>query len=393
MNDQLKRFVFFGIGLFFFAGVTSVLAFSVTYKPFGVHDTQREEFEERVAEIKRRNDIIQNVDKDARPVFAVDNDSFDFGRVDPHSTHSHAFKITNRGGDPLTLKIQQTSCKCTLGELGQGVLLPGESTDVTLTWNTGYKDESYEQTATLVTNDPLNKSVTLKVSGVVRSDMVVPESVVFTRVAVGEDATANILLYSQRFDSFSVEDVVSKLPDLEWSVEPVDASDAELADRDSKSAWRIRLSFPARKSGGFSDQLKVLVRIAGNAEPVEHTVAASGSTKSAIAFFSPDIDHNGLDIGTLVSGKAHQFSLTVRLRNEKSRILDVLDVEPKELRASLTPNQQEGVYKLTITVPKDCPMVSFDREDKHGFVQVGDPKDKDFQNWFPLYGAVVRLEE
>ena len=101
---------------------------------------------------------------------------------------------------------------------------------------------------------------------------------------------------------------------------------------------------------------------------------------------------NGEPFGTLVAGKAHRFNLVVRARGAGERKIEVLDVQPPELRASLVPMPTEGSYRLTLEVPEDCPMVVFNTHQKHGYVHVGDPRDKDnFSNWFPVNGAVVEL--
>ena len=77
----------------------------------------------------------------------------------------------------------------------------------------------------------------------------------------------------------------------------------------------------------------------------------------------------------------------------ESRSIDVLDIQPAELQATLTPMSTAGSYQLTITVPADCPRVIFNTDHKRGYVQVGDPQDKDYSNWFPLIGAVVTLAQ
>ena len=70
----------------------------------------------------------------------------------------------------------------------------------------------------------------------------------------------------------------------------------------------------------------------------------------------------------------------------------MIDVVPKLLQTKLDPSGREGFYKLTLTVPQGVDTESFNREDQRGYVQIGDPKDPRFQNWFPLYGATVKLE-
>ena len=128
--------------------------------------------------------------------------SHDFGRLDPHSTASHTFHVESVGDAALSIQILETSCKCTVGKLGNSVLLPGEKTGITLTWNTGYKAEEYEQAAIIKTNDPLNKTVKLTVKGAVRSDLVMPSKIHLPRGDRGDVAKQNITIYSQLWDDF-----------------------------------------------------------------------------------------------------------------------------------------------------------------------------------------------
>ena len=85
--------------------------------------------------------------------------------------------------------------------------------------------------------------------------------------------------------------------------------------------------------------------------------------------------------------------MLVRVRGDLDRKIDVLDVQPPELKATLSPQSTRGNYRLTLTIPAECPMVVFNIPEKHGFVEVGDPADRHFKNWFPIHGAVVPAEE
>ena len=73
--------------------------------------------------------------------------------------------------------------------------------------------------------------------------------------------------------------------------------------------------------------------------------------------------------------------------------IEVLDVQPPELKASLAAQSKEGNYRLTLTIPADCPMVVFNIPEQHGYVEVGDPNDRQFKNWFPIHGAVVPQQD
>lgn len=376
------------------ATVTAVLVFSVTYKPYGVPDLLREDYEEKVREIKRRNELLAMPEAQSKlPIATFDKRVHDFGRLDPHSTAEHSFRVTNTGAGELVLAVRETSCKCTVGTLEKSTLDPGESTKVTLTWNTGYKAEDYEQAALLITNDPTQENVTLKVKGSVRSDLVVPGSLTLSSGDIGGTATGTMMIYSQLWETFTIDDLETTRDELEWFVEPVDLPAPELVDQDPKSAWKLHVSMPLYESGLFSEDVSLRVNPGNGDKAIEKQVKVSWKTRSPIAFLGPEIHkETGYELPTLESNRRHEFPVLVRLRGKDQRDLAVLDFEPEELEVTMVKADRVGDYRLTIAIPKGCPSVTFNRDDKHGYVQVGDPDDPDFQNWMPIHGAVFQLD-
>jgi len=313
--------------------------------------------------------------------------------LDPHTTASHTFVIRNEGQDPLALEVQSTSCKCTTGNLSKGLLQPGESTDVTLEWNTGYESEHYAQTALLKTNDPLHQTIELTVKGTVRVELTAPQSVAFQKADVAEQTRASFLVFSQLWDEFTVADVSSDLQSFEWTAQPVSPDIVELADRHARSAWEITVYTTPLDYGDFAGKADIVVQPGDGSDPIHRSVECAGHVRSPINFYSPELHKtDGLDLGTLEAGKKYQFNIVTRARGDLDRQIEVLDVEPDALQASIKPMSTKGSYRLTLTVPEDCPMVMFNADQKHGYVQVGDPQDRNYQNWFPIYGALVKVD-
>ncbi|MCO8121818.1 DUF1573 domain-containing protein [Stieleria sp. TO1_6] len=393
MTAFSRKLIWCATGMLTFMLVTAAFAMTVTYKPYGVPDHLRDQYDMAVDNLKTRQVIRQNLDDRARPVARIDQQSHDFGMINPHSTASHTFEISNDGDDPLSLSIRETSCKCTIGDLKSDLLLPGETTEITLTWNTGYKEDRYEQTATIVTNDPLKKTIELKVSGQVRAKLVAPESLSFPKLELGERGEVSFVVYSQLWENFVISKVQSDLDEFEWTAVPADRSDSLLVDQDPLCAWTVRLSTLVTKHGEFNADVTLEIQPSDGSPAETRTIPCQGKTRPPISFASPEIHAtDGLDFGTLTSGTTHQFHLAVRVHGDKGRHVEVLDHSPKELSVALAATKIEGTYRLTITVPADCPMVVFNRRDKQGYVQVGDPDHKEFSSWFPLHGAVVTLD-
>ena len=393
MRQLNKRLIAGLAGTLCFATVATGLTLVVRYKPYGVPDHRRAEYEDKLAKIEQRQALLSELKEAAKPIAVVPNKTHDFGMLDPHTTATHSFNIRNEGEHPLALEVRETSCKCTVGNLGSDLLDPGQSTKITLTWNTGYQADKYEQTATLVTNDPVKKLIKLTVKGEVRAELVAPESVAFKASNRGEQTEASFVVYSQLWDDFTVSDVQSDLRGFEWYAEPIDGGATELVDKFPKSAWRVRVFAVSESYGKYSGELSLTVKPSIGGEDVVRLVQCAGRVRAPIGFYSPQIHKNeGLDLGTIKSGRQHDFHLVVRARGEGDRKLEVLDIKPDELTASIAPLEKPGSYRLTVTVPADCPHVRFNLDEQHGYVQVGDKRDRDYSNWFPLRGAVVTVK-
>lgn len=393
MNPFTRNlFILFAVSvLLFFAGIAGSAI--VEYKPYGVPDVRRAEYEEMVAEIKLKNELLTESKNATFPMAEVDQTEFDFGMLDPHTTASHSFRVVNKGKDPLALEVLGTSCKCTTGSLVNGLLRNGESTDVTLTWNTGREAEHYVQTASLKTNDPLNPSIELSVKGTVRAELVVPEKINFAVSDPAHQTRSSFVVYSQLWDSISVSEVTSDLDFFEWTAEPISVDSSEVSGKNAKSAWKVNVFTTSMEYGKYVGVINLAVVPGNGDEPHSRSIVCAGKVRSPIGFYAPEIhSREGLDMGTLSAGKKHVFQVVARVRGDVDREIAVLDIKPEALSASIKPMSQVGSYRLTITVPEDCPMVMFNANHKHGYVQVGDPNDPKFMNWFPIMGAVVKLE-
>ncbi|MFK8114099.1 MAG: DUF1573 domain-containing protein [Rubripirellula sp.] len=373
-----------------FSSAMTAFVSSVGYHPAGVKPHQRQAYAKKMQKAERYQAILDQPDLATSPIAVINQTSFDFGMIDPHTTHSHEFLVSNQGTKPLTLEVTSTSCKCTIGKLKENLVGPGESTSISMTWNTGYQADDYVQTAHVITNDPLAKSIELTVKGEVRAKLIAPERVEFEKTDLGDASQAKFVIYSQLWNTFAVEDIKCGVREFQWYAEPIETNDARLTDTDAKSAWEIRLMATTLDYGKFHGDLWMTVQPGNGDEAIVRKLACEGKIRAPINFYSKEIHPTkGLDIGTLESNKEHNFHLIVRARGDEARKIEVLSVEPEELQATLAPLSSEGAYRLTVKVPTDAPTVIFNGDHQHGFVQVGDPADKRFSNWFPLMGAIV----
>jgi len=325
------------------------------------------------------------------PKAVVAEKVYDFGLLDPHVTVNHSFTVSNLGDADLLLTTGETSCKCTVGDLGSPIVPPGTSTEVTLTWNTGYQSAKYTQFASIHTNDPNVSSIQLSVSGTIKAELALTATeLIFPSSDRSKLVESGTYLFSQLFDDFVVESATSDLPGFQWVVEPVEVTALPRGDLDAKSAWKLKVMSTPQKVGAFAGTVNLTVVPAGGGEKIERQLSVSGKVKSPIAFVDPEIhDTYGLPLGIMHAGKEHRRSIIVRLRDDSDRAVEVLMVKPDQMRAELEPTGRPGAYRLTLIVPADATPVVFNLHSSHGLVQVGDPNDKLFTSWMPVTGAII----
>lgn len=106
----------------------------------------------------------------AAPKLVVDEPVYDFGEVKEGTIVTHAFVIRNEGTDPLVFTGKpRSSCGCTVAALPKNVLMPGESLELTATFDSsGFGGRHVRKEIRVYTNDPQQPVVTLALVGYVR---------------------------------------------------------------------------------------------------------------------------------------------------------------------------------------------------------------------------------
>lgn len=155
------------------------------------------------AEVRRREAARQ-----PSPKAKCAEPSFHFGLMDPLTVGEHTFVIENAGETPLLLAGGKSSCKCTLSDLAQAEVAPGEAYEVTLRWNSGHASREFNQSATVITNDPQRPELQLRVSGEVRAVLAaLPTSLPLGRLIPEEESRFQFAVYSQVWESMEIVEV------------------------------------------------------------------------------------------------------------------------------------------------------------------------------------------
>lgn len=280
------------------------------------------------------------VDLESRPRVELPEHLYNFGSMEQGTTLSHAFKIRNTGQSPLSLEVASTTCKCTVGDLQNNKLAPGEETEVLLEWTAKAQVGPFRHGATLATNDPKNTSVSLSVEGeVVTSTSVIPGELIFGGVAAGSKAQTELFIVSRFQEDVEVTDFQFSNETLadQLEIEIVSANPEEFPVEDAKGAVKVIANLQSdRTIGRFFGWLEVETNL--EAAP-KLNISISGNTMGDISIFGPGWDPklSLLRLGAVSSSRGKKVRLNVSTRGEHAQEteIEIFRTSPPELKASL----------------------------------------------------------
>jgi hypothetical protein len=284
----------------------------------------------------------------------VDEPIFQFGAMQRGTTKSHEFAVRNVGQSPLTLSVGSTTCKCTVGDVSNAPIPPGESVKVKLEWSALVNPGPFRQTATISSNDPLVSRFELSVEGeVTEATGIDPPDFVFDKVAAGDTKSADVYLMAFVEDELQVSDPefsnteISKFFDV--SVEPL--KPAELPNPKAKAGVRVRVTTkPGLRLGRFDQWLAVTTNIP-DAEQIKIPVVGRVVGNISIHGRMWNEDQGVLRLGRVKSSEGVQSPLNVVIRGEGADkvTLSIASVDPPELMAKL--GEPKKVKDTLIHVP------------------------------------------
>lgn len=291
---------------------------------------------------------------------------FHFGRMDPETSGKHSFQVRNIGTAPLTLNVAGTTCKCTVGGVSAKEVPPGEHAFVTLEWNTGYKFQTYSQSAEVRTNDPLKPVFSLEVEGTVRRLFgAEAEELILPAITPGKSATADMIVFSQIWDDFEIVDIKTTLPGIAVQFLPVDDKDAKRLE--AKSARLLKVTVPGDlPAGEFRDAIRIKAAPAGSPRQItDFELPLRGKTLRRFTINGPFSENDALLIGQVPHGAGKTMRLLVRVRDEDLALpIQSIEVQPGFLKVVVEPHLEKnlampGLYDLVIEIPADAPACQY----------------------------------
>jgi hypothetical protein len=120
---------------------------------------QADETSTPVVEDKMAADVPAEDDVDmsaypeqAKPKMVFEKTEYQFGEITQGDKVNHVFKFTNEGDAPLKIDNARASCGCTVPEWPKDPILPGETGEIKVVFNSAGKSGMQNKSITITTN-------------------------------------------------------------------------------------------------------------------------------------------------------------------------------------------------------------------------------------------------
>jgi hypothetical protein len=283
----------------------------------------------------------------------------DFGSMTQLAEGTHTWEFKNIGDADLELWMESSTCSCTIAKLStkegeqkkKVMVKPKDSTKIDLQWQTKMFHDDYSKGATIGTNDPSRRAVSLVVKGKVYPPVIVipNEVVTFNSVSNEETHEAKIAMFSVDRPDLKIKKISTTRPEfLVPHVRPL--TPEECKQLKVKGGLQITVEMkPGMPLGRFQDEL-----VMETDHPVKSDVKMTivGNTTGPISVIP-----ERLSMKSVSSGKGASRDLTLLVRAGRPTNFTV-GYQPKMVKVEITPDDtptQKGRYKVSVFIPPGTP--------------------------------------
>ncbi len=110
----------------------------------------------------------QDEEKVNGPEISFKKTTHDYGTIYVNGDGAYNFEFTNTGNEPLILSKPRSSCGCTVPDWPKEPILPGETNEIKVTYNT-HKAGAFNKTVTVYSNAKNKSTVLLRIKGAVEA--------------------------------------------------------------------------------------------------------------------------------------------------------------------------------------------------------------------------------
>ncbi|HEX3600713.1 MAG TPA: DUF1573 domain-containing protein [Lacipirellulaceae bacterium] len=320
--------------------------------------------------------LTEKASTEALPRAQVDEQHYNFGTMQRGTSKEHEFTIRNVGGAPLKLRAGTTSCKCTLSEVSEAPIAPGETTHVKLHWTAKSDNGPFRQSANIMTNDPLQSTLELTIDGKIMSASgVEPADLLFDKIPVGESKSAQVYVMAMLQDDLTVTDPLLSDPAtrdrFDVKIEPVDPKD--LPNKSAKQGVRVTVTAkPGLAIGRFQQWLSLRTNLQ-DAEKLEIPIAGQVVGDISVHGTGWSEERGALTIPSVKSseGGHGRVSIVVRGADAADTTFKVKSVDPPELK--VTVGEPKKLKDTLVQTPLDIEIPAGTRPMVRLYTAQGEP--------------------
>jgi hypothetical protein len=299
--------------------------------------------------------------------------TYDFGKALPGEQQSHTFVIRNEGQADLVLAKGHSSCRCTLSELAERSIPPGQAGEVTLTWTPEQPMAEFLQAAEIRTNDPENRSLRLTIKGKIEDLIRLEPSDNWTagQVSAGQPTVLTGTITSGFLEEFTIHEIQTGGPLVQAEAIPLDA--AALAEKGAVSGYTIKVTLlPGGATGDFAEFITLHTDIRGG---TDLKIGITGTRQGALNIvqfpgtrWTNETKTAGLGIIPSSAGRTGTLFVFIEsLPDGQPAEMELVEKTPEFLQVTLERDtnfqaENRSRYRLVLGVPAGLPAMTRTRE-------------------------------
>jgi len=107
-------------------------------------------------------------DSISAPRIQFEKTTHNFGEITDGDVVATSFKFVNTGKKTLNIVKIKASCGCTATQPSKKVLAPGDSAEITVTFNSKGREGQENKSINVITNDPYHSNISLSITSMVK---------------------------------------------------------------------------------------------------------------------------------------------------------------------------------------------------------------------------------
>jgi hypothetical protein len=278
------------------------------------------------------------------PRLVVDNLSRSFGTVNRGESVEMVFKIQNTGTAPLKFERIEFS-RPDMNIRIQQEVLPDETIEAAVLWNTSRFGGDYDGVATLYSNDPEHPVLSLRITGKVRSPLtILPRPALYLSQFEGQEVSQFLEIRNNQDKDVSI----SRLERVGSHFEAV------LTVIEEGRRYQVEVKIPAKTPVGKYEE-RLLIHTDDHQNPKLHA-AINILVKSSVHVSSQHIDFGTISLKELAStpGMSDFLSQTLVINRQKGEMrITGIDSDLDFLRIAADPTTPSNAFRIDVQLHEE----------------------------------------